>query len=105
VQGAPADATDKRKAEQDSAAPQPQKAGNPATTTRPVDAGPALMEPRSQGGPVSSRAEENLEPAAWIKRILDLRHQGKLKEAAESLDAFRRRYPDYRLPPELDVPQ
>jgi hypothetical protein len=37
----------------------------------------------------------------WIKRILELRKQGKTQEAADELRKFRKRYPDYSLPPEL----
>ena len=40
-------------------------------------------------------------PAQWLKRILELRKEGKTKEAEEELTRFRKRYPDYRLPAEL----
>ena len=32
---------------------------------------------------------------AWHARIADLRRQGRLKEAEESLAEFRKRYPDH----------
>jgi hypothetical protein len=40
-------------------------------------------------------------PAQWLKRIIDLRKEGKTKEADEELAKFRKRYPDYPLPAEL----
>jgi hypothetical protein len=40
-------------------------------------------------------------PAQWLKRIVELRREGKTKEAEEELARFRKRYPDYRLPAEL----
>lgn len=40
-------------------------------------------------------------PARWLKRIVELRREGKTKEAEEELARFRKRYPDYRLPAEL----
>lgn len=44
---------------------------------------------------------DKLEPKAWLERILELRRQGRFEEAARSLEAFRERYPDHPLPPEL----
>lgn len=56
----------------------------------------------SQGrNAVQRTAEPVLDPKTWIERILALRREGKLQEAERSLQAFRRRYPDYPLPPEL----
>jgi hypothetical protein len=49
----------------------------------------------------AQRAEPPLEPKIWLERILALRREGKLQEAERSLQEFRRRYPDYPLPPEL----
>jgi hypothetical protein len=46
-------------------------------------------------------AEPPLDPKTWLDRILALRREGKLQEAERSLQEFRRRYPDYPLPPEL----
>lgn len=40
-------------------------------------------------------------PVKWLERIEELRKQGKLEEAAKSLAEFRKRYPDYPLPPHL----
>jgi hypothetical protein len=49
----------------------------------------------------AQRAEPPLDPKAWLERILALRREGKLQEADRSLQEFRRRHPDYLLPPEL----
>lgn len=48
--------------------------------------------------PAGATAES---PAQWLKRIVELRKEGKTKEAEEELARFRKRYPDYRLPAEL----
>ena len=40
-------------------------------------------------------------PEAWLKEIAELRRDGKAKEALEELEKFRKRFPDYVLPPEL----
>jgi hypothetical protein len=40
-------------------------------------------------------------PEAWLKEIAELRRDGKDKEALEELGKFRKRFPDYVLPPEL----
>lgn len=40
-------------------------------------------------------------PDAWLRRIALLREGGKRAEADTELDRFKRRYPDYPLPPEL----
>jgi len=54
-----------------------------------------------QAGEAKTGAAPELEPKAWIERILGLRREGKLEQAQRSLLEFRRRYPDYPLPPEL----
>ena len=66
---------------------------------------PSQAQPRPQAAPARASADEGLEPAAWIKRILALRREGKLKESEDSFKAFRERYPDYPLPVELTPPQ
>jgi hypothetical protein len=40
-------------------------------------------------------------PEAWIKEIRELQRDGKNNEALEELEKFRKRFPDYALPPEL----
>jgi outer membrane protein assembly factor BamD (BamD/ComL family) len=52
---------------------------------------------------VQKAKEEKTErtPEAWLKDITELRRDGKLKEALEELEKFRKRFPGYALPPEL----
>jgi Meckel syndrome type 1 protein len=40
-------------------------------------------------------------PAPWLKRIAELRRQGKHDEADHALAEFRKRYPAYAIPPEM----
>jgi resuscitation-promoting factor RpfA len=44
-------------------------------------------------------------PEAWMKRILELKQQGKTREFGEELAKFRKRYPDFALPEELKTPR
>ena len=41
-----------------------------------------------------------LSPEAWLERIIELRASARHKEADESYEEFRRRYPDYFVPAE-----
>lgn len=41
------------------------------------------------------------QPQAWLEEIEKLRHDGKIKEARESLAEFRKHYPDHELPEAL----
>jgi hypothetical protein len=43
------------------------------------------------------RDEPVLPPQVWLKKIAELRRQGRTAKAEESLRAFRRHYPDYPL--------
>jgi hypothetical protein len=58
-------------------------------------------EPPGAGSPAQRAGEPARDPKTWLERILALRREGKLQEAERSLQEFRRRYPDYPLPPEL----
>jgi hypothetical protein len=46
-------------------------------------------------------ARSSLDPEAWLKRIAELRKEGRQREADESLVEFRKRYPDYKIPETL----
>jgi hypothetical protein len=83
-----------------------------ASRAAPMQAGAQLAGERAEPTP-ATRAEiaagdagaaQPLEPQAWIEHILALRREGRMQEARRSLEAFRRRYPDFRLPPELASP-
>lgn len=47
--------------------------------------------------PAAKSAADTLSPEAWLRHIAELRKQGKLSEAEASLEAFRKRYPDYPI--------
>ena len=70
-----------------------------------VDSESDAVQSREREAPVRAAMKAQdfapLDAPTWIERILVLRRQGKLKEAQQSFEAFRRRYPDYPLPPEL----
>ncbi len=54
---------------------------------------------REQRPPAALTATEMraLSPEEWLKRIAQLREQGKHDEAEASLAAFKKRYPDYPI--------
>lgn len=49
----------------------------------------------------SGRAEFEESPQRWLEHIARLRGEGRDAQADESLDRFRRRYPDYKIPEEM----
>ena len=105
AQGAAPEALAKHKFEQEKAVEQPREADSVMPAAPPARV-PAQAQLRNRAAPAKqSPTEENLAPAAWIERILELRREGKPKEAADNLEAFRRRYPDYPLPQELSTPR
>ena len=60
-----------------------------------------MMAPAPSADAAQARKAEapaNEEPAAWLKRIETLRAQGKTREAALELEAFRRAWPDFPIP-------
>jgi len=50
---------------------------------------------------VQSGSADSREPEQWIRDINELLAQGKRAQAIDSLKAFRGKYPDYQLTPEL----
>jgi hypothetical protein len=61
----------------------------------------ASAPPASGASATASLAESALTPDAWLKRIAELRKQGREREAQESLAEFKKRYPDYKIPEAL----
>lgn len=50
----------------------------------------------------SAQTEQKvLEPKPWIEKIYKLIEEKKADDAKKELDAFRKRYPDYKLPADL----
>jgi hypothetical protein len=87
-------------------------AAPPAPPAAPGNAAPARQEmpsadraaPAAASGAVAQRAKvekADRTPEAWLKEIGELKREGKLKEALAELETFRKRFPDYVLPPEL----
>jgi resuscitation-promoting factor RpfA len=67
---------------------------------------PAFARKKQDAANVQEMAEKPADalaqsPDQWLKRIVELRKEGKTKEAEEELAKFRKRYPDYPLPAEL----
>lgn len=45
----------------------------------------------------------NQSPEQWLARIRKLKQQGKLDEARKELAAFKKRYPAYPLPKDMEI--
>jgi len=60
----------------------------------------AALEARAKAS-AEAAGKRDESPRAWLERIARLRREGQVKEADESLAAFRKRYPDYEIPKEL----
>lgn len=58
----------------------------------------SLMQPLKD-----ETGEASLRPEDWLIRIRRLKQQGKLDEAKKELAAFKKRYPDYRVPEALEL--
>ncbi len=58
----------------------------------------AVLQSRAKLETGAKQTEEALAPEAWLERIAAMRKAGRLKEADESYAAFKRQYPDYRIP-------
>jgi TolA-binding protein len=70
------------------------RAPEPSATSRPPE--------ESAAGAVDSlRQKEPLAPEEWLQQIVQLRKEGKVKRADESLREFRKQYPDYPIPETL----
>jgi hypothetical protein len=55
---------------------------------------------RGAAAPAAAEAKTRT-PEAWIEEIRRLKAQGREEEAATELAEFRKRHPDYSLPPDL----
>lgn len=86
-------------------APLPTAPAPAAAPPAPVVASGAAIAPSVSG--TASRLQQALadkssqSPDVWMKRILELKQQGKMREFEEELAKFRKRYPDFALPEEL----
>ena len=103
---------------QEQARPQAETMARPAAAEAPAVGGPPPMAAPPATPPAADALESRAKavaplrkeaaraavvrpPEQWLEEIRQLKNQGKEKEAAESLAAFRQAYPDYRLPEDL----
>ena len=71
-------------------------------TTGEVGGVRAAAAPPPAGAAQGMLAKKSeMTPEAWLVRIAELRKEGRMREAEESLAEFRKRYPDYRIPQAL----
>ena len=76
-----------------------QSAGQLARTdARAERRAPMTAKSRADASNLASAAP--LSPESWLERIIELRGSARHKEADESYEEFRRRYPDYVVPAE-----
>ena len=64
-----------------------------------VAPGAALEDRAKASAETAGKRDES--PREWLERIARLRREGRIKEADESLAAFRKRYPEYEIPKDL----
>lgn len=64
-------------------------------------AGVMQSAPAAPAPAAAKLSEAALAPEDWLKRIAELRKQGREREAQESLAAFKQRYPDFKIPEAL----
>jgi hypothetical protein len=63
---------------------------------------PAVMSGQNANQVADGVAQMSLlPPDKWLDRIEELRRAGRVEEARAGLSGFRRRYPDFKLPPSL----
>jgi hypothetical protein len=83
--------------------------GNAADySTQPAAAAGTIVAAPETAGLASPQAETkadmvNLPPKEWLARIRQLKQQGKTDEGKKELAAFRKRYPDYSVPKDLET--
>ena len=65
------------------------------------DVGSPASQKTVAAAPLTLAGKANETPNAWMKRILELKQQGRVREFEEEFAKFRKRYPDYLLPEEL----
>lgn len=67
-----------------------------------ANAAPSVATLEAQApSPTRTREQSTETPAAWLKRIVKLRKQGKVELARKELAAFRKLHPTYELPRDL----
>lgn len=90
------------------AAPQPALKSAPAAAANAMRA-PAAQSRSEEQAPAQAAApaarmlqkSDQASPQEWLARIAKLRREGRDDEADRQLKEFRRRFPDYRIPPAI----
>jgi Meckel syndrome type 1 protein len=69
----------------------------------PGAAAPARAKAEAAAAPAQETAARDVQdtPEKKLERIAELRRDGRVREADEALEKFRREHPDYRIPPEV----
>jgi len=60
-----------------------------------------LSSPTPPSGSIELRRDMALAPQDWLAHIRQLKHQGRMQQASESLRLFQRAHPDWTIPDEL----
>lgn len=90
----------------------PEPAPAPSAETAAAPAAAPRSDAPAAGLAMEGRAKRSMEardfataaalsPEAWLESIARLRAQGRHSEADESYAGFRKRYPDFAIPPEM----
>lgn len=74
-----------------------------AAAPRPAQAERMMIEPLKEAAGKEAAGGASASPEDWLARIWRLKQQGKLDEATKELAAFKKRYPDYRVPEALEI--
>lgn len=69
-----------------------------APASAPPSTAGAVQESRARVDSAAKSVEEALAPEVWLDRIAAMRKAGRVKEADERYAAFKRKYPNYRIP-------
>jgi hypothetical protein len=87
------------------AAPAAEKPAEPATPPMVAQSRDRMESRAAARAPIDPRPLGALgldeAPAPWLQRIAELRRQGRHEEADRELAEFRKRYPDYVIPPPM----
>jgi hypothetical protein len=67
-----------------------------------ADTAESRQVPSAAAEPARGKEAESLSPELWIERLRQLRADGDESALRRELAAFRERYPDYPLPPDLE---
>lgn len=84
--------------------PRADRAQSPPAPSAGTSGAPSALAERSATRSAARRAapaDASESPEAWLKRIVELRAQGRDREADESLAEFRRQHPGYVIAPDL----